>query len=190
MTQPGVNVIFAAFGGMLAVSREPSCGVTSRLIGAIQATKGVSKRYDALMDLFEEVPFFIDSARYQESNPRSWGDASQNITVAIFVHILDVFAIALKLMKTAFGGTVFARLGGDGCFAFTVCSVLTELTLAHYGKSLVGESDMQDALGRLRRLTELHSRALVTETRADAAENLEVTNALLGNLVAMDLGAS
>ncbi|KZV60305.1 hypothetical protein PENSPDRAFT_355786, partial [Peniophora sp. CONT] len=150
---PGGNIIFVAFGALLT------------------ATNGVSKRYDALTDLFEEISLFIDNARIQGSNPRNWGSASRNIAVAIFVHLLDVFALALKLMKVAFGGTVFARL-------------------AHYGKSLAGEADMQDALARLRRLSELQSRALITETRVDTAENLAVTNTLLGNLVAMELAYS
>ncbi|KZV60303.1 hypothetical protein PENSPDRAFT_620147, partial [Peniophora sp. CONT] len=147
---PGGNVVFVAFGALLT------------------ATNGVSKRYDALVELFEEIPFFIDSARVQESNPRSWGTASRNIAVAIFVHLLDVFSLALKLMVTVCGGNVLKRL-------------------SHYGKSLIGGTDMQDALARLRRLTELQSRALITETRVDTAENLEVTNVLLGNLLAMDL---
>lgn len=75
----------------------------------MQATEGVSKRYDALMDLFEEIPFFFDSTLARSSSAQNWGTASRRGAVTILVHLLDVFALALKMTSTRLGS--WKRLG-------------------------------------------------------------------------------
>ncbi|KZV62474.1 hypothetical protein PENSPDRAFT_617840, partial [Peniophora sp. CONT] len=146
---PGGKAIFVAFGALLS------------------ATKGVTKRYDALINLFEEIPFFLDSVRVRNSNPLSWGVLSQKIVILIFAHLLDVFALALKLMRTVFGANVLQRA-------------------VHLGQTLTGNTDMQDALKRLNRLTNLEIRAMAAELRLDAAENREMVKTLSSDLAAMN----
>ncbi|VDB84819.1 unnamed protein product [Peniophora sp. CBMAI 1063] len=150
---PGGKAIFVAFGALLL------------------ATDGMSKRYDALIDLFEEIPFFLDSVRVRESNPQSWGPASKNIAAAILAHLLEVMALAFTLMKPSSKVDHLQRI-------------------VHFGQSLAGNTDMQDALRRLRRLTNLEIRAITSELRVEAAESLKITKALMGDLAAMDIAYS
>ena len=101
--------MFAAIGALLVV-RGLALMCRNCRVNYFQATEGVSKRYSALEELFDQIPFLIDSARVQLASPRDWGFASRNVAVAIFVHLLDVFSLALKFMTTVFGGTFWIRL--------------------------------------------------------------------------------
>ncbi|VDB95875.1 unnamed protein product [Peniophora sp. CBMAI 1063] len=113
----------------------------------LAATKGVSNRYDALVSLLQEVEFSIRSIHLRTSNTTSLGDLSMSIASLILAHVLDVFALATKFFSTT-----------DRSCA----------RLFHYGQSLANRTDMQEALKRLRVLTELESRAILSETRVDA----------------------
>ena len=58
----------------------------------------------------------------------------------------------------------------------------------HYGQSLLGNKDMQEALQRLRSLTALEDRAISSETRVDVAESRQIAQLLRVELGAMKLG--
>ncbi|VDB93432.1 unnamed protein product [Peniophora sp. CBMAI 1063] len=129
---PGGKVLFVAFGAVLL------------------ATKGVSERYDALLDLLDEIKIFFESLRLRTTSPASWRNKlSRNIASLILAHILDAFALA----------TSFISSTNRSC-----------ARLLHLGHSLTGTKDMQEALKRLRLLTTLESQAISSETRVDVAE--------------------
>ncbi|VDB84815.1 unnamed protein product [Peniophora sp. CBMAI 1063] len=134
---PGGKAIFVAFGTLL------------------KATEGVSKRYDALQELFEQIPFFLESAIERNSTARSWGAPTRGVAVAILVHLLDVFALAVRRMNDKWR------------------------RLKDYSKSLIGTTDMESALSRLKELTRLETRAIASETRVVAATILAETERLV-----------
>ncbi|VDB93439.1 unnamed protein product [Peniophora sp. CBMAI 1063] len=145
---PGGKAILVAFGVLLA------------------ATKRVSERYEALISLLLEVKISVESLRLRGTSPTSWSKLSRNIASLILVHILDVFALATKLLPET--GRPLARF-------------------MHYGHSLIGNKDMQEALQRLRSLASLESRALSSEIRVDAAEGRKIAKQLQTEVNAMRL---
>ncbi|VDB95871.1 unnamed protein product [Peniophora sp. CBMAI 1063] len=146
---PGGRFLFVAFGAVLL------------------ATKGVSARYNALLDLLDEIKIFFGSLRLRTASPASWRNKlSRNIASLILVHILDAFALA----------TNFIASTNRSC-----------ARLFHFGESLTGNKDMQEVLKRLRLLTTLESRAISSETHVDAAECRSIAQQLRQELGEMKM---
>ncbi|VDB91507.1 unnamed protein product [Peniophora sp. CBMAI 1063] len=124
---PGGKAIFVAFGALLA------------------ATEGVSNRYDALLELFEEVPFFLEGVDVRASEPQNWGTPTRSVAIAILVQLLDIFSLAIQTTSGPWR------------------------RLVQYRKSLVGSTDMQKALAHMKGLTVLETRAMASETRVIVA---------------------
>ncbi|VDC03575.1 unnamed protein product [Peniophora sp. CBMAI 1063] len=128
----------------------------------LQATKGVSAYCEALIVLFEELNGFMASLRHRLQVPASLGPASRTIAITILAHLLNVVNRATKL--------------------------IVDLTcdLALYGKALLKDQGIQGELQRLRALTNLEVRAIVSELRVETShirevgtKNTEITNRLL-----------
>lgn len=86
------------------------CGYGSKCTQLVmQATKGVSDRYDALISLFEEINSFLDSLRVRTPKRENWGPASRNIATTILAHLLEVYALATKLVPDVRSSSLLAR---------------------------------------------------------------------------------
>jgi hypothetical protein len=66
----------------------------------MQATKGVSERYDALCELFEELHRYLDRLDVRITQPGTLGPASKKIAIDILAHLLFILALARKLLKS------------------------------------------------------------------------------------------
>jgi hypothetical protein len=66
----------------------------------IQATKGVSDRYDALCELFEELRRYLDRLEVRLTLPGTLGPASRKVSVDILAHLLAILALARNLLKS------------------------------------------------------------------------------------------
>ncbi|KZV75910.1 hypothetical protein PENSPDRAFT_15420, partial [Peniophora sp. CONT] len=130
---PGGKAIFVAFGVLL------------------QATKGVSERFDALKDLFDELLSFLDARLVGNI---TLGRATAKTTVSILAHLLHVFTLAMKLMKPK----KMKRFG-------------------HFMQSMIGNRDMQTALQRLRQLTALDQYAMTVDMHAMTSDTHTITSA-------------
>ncbi|KZV65046.1 hypothetical protein PENSPDRAFT_147487 [Peniophora sp. CONT] len=126
---PGGNAIFAALGMLL------------------KATKGLSERFEALIGLFEEMGFFLDSLRIRANASEAVGPAARTVGIAILAHLLDVFFLATKLIMEP---------------AWRARFVL-------YRQAFANDDKVQRALDRLRMLAGLETRAITAETRATTA---------------------
>ncbi|VDB95504.1 unnamed protein product [Peniophora sp. CBMAI 1063] len=114
----------------------------------LQTTKGVSAYCDALVVLFEELNLFLEALRPRLLAPSSLGPASKTIAIAILSHLLDVVVHVAKILSKG--------------------SWLGRLSL--YGRVLVKDTTVQDALRRIRALTDLEVRAIVSEIRVDTSD--------------------
>jgi hypothetical protein len=66
----------------------------------MQATKGVSERYDALCELFEELHRYLDRLKVRITEPGTLGPASRKVAVDILAHLLTVLSLARKLLNS------------------------------------------------------------------------------------------
>ncbi|KAJ7610328.1 hypothetical protein B0H17DRAFT_15699 [Mycena rosella] len=118
----------------------------------VQATQGVSERYEALVKLFEKLESFLGRLGIRLEVPSSLGSVSKTIAVKILAHLLYVFALSTKLIK--------------------------QRRITHYVQTLFGNQSMQDALARLDELTMLETQASVAETQRATAKILAGVEAL------------
>ncbi|KAJ7691808.1 ankyrin repeat-containing domain protein [Mycena rosella] len=135
---------------------SPSVVLTSSIFFAmtlaVQATKGVSECYDALVKLFEKLEGFLSRLGIRLEAPSSLGPVSKTIVVKILAHLLHVFALSTKLIK--------------------------QRRIKHYVQVLFGNQDIKDVLAHLDELTTLETQAIVVETQTTAAEILAGVKAL------------
>ncbi|KAJ7691803.1 hypothetical protein B0H17DRAFT_1200919 [Mycena rosella] len=154
---PGGNSILVAFGVLLTVGRSNLIYILFH--NAVQATQGVSERYDALVELFEKLESFLGRLGIRLEPPSSLGPVSKTIAVKILAHLLHVFALSTKLIKKK-------RIKDQ------------RFSTAHYVQVLFRNQDMKDVLARLDELTTLETQAIVAETQTTAAEILAGVKAL------------
>lgn len=129
---------------------------------------GVSASYDALVDLFDRVGNFLKRLRIYEETPLD--PTMAHMLVRILIEVLSVLALATKQIKQ---GRLSKRL-----ISYELSPQL--IMSAKFTKKLLGESETEDILQRLDRLTQ-------EEARMTAAQTLEVVHGLLNNLkVVMD----
>jgi hypothetical protein len=136
----------------------------SHLLYLHQAAIGVSKSYDALLDLLECVANFLNRLHiYTERIPLS--PMMFDIVVKIMAKVLAVLALASKQINQG-------RLSKSP----TACRhSLAEHVTEKFTKKLLGENDVEAILQRLDRLTQ-------EEARMTAAHTLGVVHELFDNL--------
>ncbi|KAH9969235.1 hypothetical protein BJV74DRAFT_799388 [Russula compacta] len=122
----------------------------------LSAAIAVESSYDALVDLFECVTNFLGRLRvYIEIPPTP---TMSDIVIKIMVEVLSVIALATKQIK-------------QGRF-------IAEPSAEKFAKKLLGESEIEDVLQRLDRLTS-------EEARMTIAQTLQVVYGLVNNMKAV-----
>jgi hypothetical protein len=135
-----------------------------------QAAGGVTSSYDALLDLFECLASFLKRLEiYTTITPTP---IMTDIIIKIMVELLSVLALATKQIKQG-------RL--SKC-AVGVTLPVAKCTTEKFAKKLLGDSEIEDILQRLDRLTQDEARLTVTQT-------LGVVHGLLGNMKIVMEGA-
>ncbi|VDC05161.1 unnamed protein product [Peniophora sp. CBMAI 1063] len=134
---PGGSAIFAVLGMLL------------------EATKGVSERFEALIELFEEMSFFLESLNVRTAKTsEATGSATRTVDIAILAHLLDVLRLATELLKEP---AWRARI---------------KLSVNAFAKN----DEIQESLKRLRVLTALQARAMTSEMHLMAAETQAIVS--------------
>ena len=125
---------------------------------------GISASYDALIDLFECVGNFLNRLRIYTEIPFS--PSMSGIIIKIMAEVLSVLSLATKQIKQG----RFSK-SSRIIFIYLVCDVASE----KLAKKLLGESEIEDVLHRLDRLT-------LDEARMTGTETLQVVHGLVGNM--------
>ena len=129
-----------------------------------QAAIGVSKSYDALLDLFECVANFLNRLHiYTERIPLS--PTMSDIVVKIMIKVLAVFALATKQIKQ----------GRLSMWPTVHRPSLAKRSTEKFTRKLLGENDVEAILQRLDRLTQ-------EEAQMSVANTLEVVHGLFNYL--------
>ena len=124
----------------------------------------MSASYDALVDLFECVGKFLNRLRIYTEIPFS--PSMSAIVTKIMVEVLSVLSLATKQIKQG-------RLSRS-FYGYYICGVC-DLALEKFAKKLFGESEIEDVLHRIDRLT-------LDEARMTGTETLQVVHGLVSNL--------
>ncbi len=124
----------------------------------------MSTSYDALVDLFECVENFLNRLRIYTEIPFS--PSMSGIITKIMVEVLSVLALATKQIKQG-------RLSKWFCIIFIY--LVRDLRLEKFAKKLLGESEIEDVLHRLDRLT-------LDEARMTGTETLQIVHGLVSNM--------
>ena len=125
---------------------------------------GISASYDALIDLFECVGNFLNRLRVYTEIPFS--PLMSGVIIKIMAEVLSVLSLATKQIKQG----RFSKLSRI-TYIYLVCDVASE----KLAKKLLGESEIEDVLRRLDRLT-------LDEARMTGTETLQVVHGLVGNM--------
>ena len=125
---------------------------------------GISASYDALIDLFECVGNFLNRLRIYTEIPFS--PLMSGVVIKIMAEVLSVLSLATKQIKQG----RFSKLSRI-TYSYLVCDVASE----KLAKKLLGESEIEDVLRRLDRLT-------LDEARMTGTETLQVVHGLVGNM--------
>ena len=125
---------------------------------------GISASYDALIDLFECVGNFLNRLRVYTEIPIS--PLMSGVIIKIMAEVLSVLSLATKQIKQG----RFSKLSRI-TYIYLVCDVASE----KLAKKLLGESEIEDVLRRLDRLT-------LDEARMTGTETLQVVHGLVGNM--------
>jgi len=129
-----------------------------------QAAIGISASYDALVDLFESIANFLNRLRILTEIPFS--PSMSGIITKIMVEVLSVLSLATKQIKQGRLSEWFYIV-----YLYLVCDVVSE----KFAKKLLGESEIEDVLDRLDRLT-------VDEARMTGIETLQIVHGLVSNM--------
>ncbi|KAF7360666.1 hypothetical protein MVEN_00798300 [Mycena venus] len=101
----------------------------------LKATRGVSEKFDALVDLLESLGLFLRQLKIRSDVP--FGNESKIVVVEILVEILKTLALATQMMK--------------------------KNRIQHFVRELFKADDMKAVLDRLNKLTTIESRMTVAE---------------------------
>jgi hypothetical protein len=166
---PG-KAIFAGIGVLLLASLSIPLR-DSILTPDSQAAKDVAASGEILIDVFERVDNFIRRLEtYIDIEPTA---AMTDIIVKIMVEVLSILAIATKEIEQGKASELFH---GDRLSLFLAD---TSSESEKYLNKLVGRSDMEDALGRLDKLTQ-------DEVRMVAAQVLKTAHGVDDRMAAVD----
>jgi hypothetical protein len=128
-----------------------------------QAASGVTSSYDVLLELFECLGNFLKRLEIYTTIPPS--PILTEIVVKIMVELLSVLALASKQIKQ----------GKFSKYAVTCTLFVAECALEKFTKKLLGESEIENVLQRLDRLTQ-------DEARITVAQTFGVVHSLVGNV--------
>ncbi|KAH8976898.1 hypothetical protein EDB92DRAFT_1021904 [Lactarius akahatsu] len=126
---PTVNVLYAfsaALGEGVGLVFSPAKVIFAGAGVLLLAAKDVVASQDALIDIFERIESFF--RRLEEYSEVPTTEAMRDVIVKIMVEVLGIFAVVTKEMKQG--------------------------RAKKYLKKLIGRRDIEDALGRLDRLTQ------------------------------------
>ncbi|KAI9431375.1 hypothetical protein H4582DRAFT_1243655 [Lactarius indigo] len=135
---PTVNVLYAfsaALGEGVGLVFSPAKVIFAGAGVLLLAAKDVAASQDALIDIFERIESFF--RRLEEYSEVPTTEAMKEIIVKIMVEVLGIFGIVTKEMKQG--------------------------RAKRYLKKLIGRRDVEDALGRLDRLTQQEAQMAVVQ---------------------------
>ena len=116
-----------------------------------QAAKDVIGNRDAIADVFERIESFFRRLETYTEVPTT--EAMRDTIVKIMVEVLGIFAIVTKEIKLGRA----SEPTPDDSFP------LADGSLEKYLKKLFGRTDIEDALGRLDKLTQEEARMAIME---------------------------
>ncbi|KAH9022696.1 hypothetical protein EDB85DRAFT_1895136 [Lactarius pseudohatsudake] len=142
---PTVNVLYAfsgALGGGVGLVFSPAKVIFAGAGVLLLAAKDVAASQDALIDIFGRIESFF--RRLEEYSEVPTTEAMKDIIVKIMVEVLGIFGIVTKEMKQ---GRTSESIRDDAL-------PVADRDSVRYLKKLIGRRDVEDALGRLDRLTQ------------------------------------
>jgi len=126
-----------------------------------QAAKDVATSLDVLIDVFRRVESFLRRLETYTHVPLS--DEMTDVIVNIMAEVLSILAIATRDMKQGRGSELIP-CGRPHLVAYSFSE--------KFVRKLMGKTDIEDALGRLDKLTQ-------DEVRMAVAQNLRTTHQVL-----------
>ena len=132
--------------------------------------KDVIASYEALVNLFERIQFFLQRLNCYTSVPLT--PEMTLLLGKIMAQVLSVLALSTKEMKER-------RISEPICSFF---SFISDYKIEKFMKRLVGRTDMEDGLARLDMLTK-------EESLMTTAKNFEVTQSIHDNVKVTKHGA-
>jgi hypothetical protein len=139
---PG-NVVFAGVGVLLLVSTVSRFFVAGNFDAQVsQTAKDVAASQDALVDVFSRVEGFLGRLETYTHVPLS--DEMTDVIVNIMGEVLSILAIATRDIKQGRGSELILR-GRPNFVAYSFSE--------KFMKKPMGKSDIENALGRLDKLT-------------------------------------
>jgi len=130
-----------------------------------QAVKDVIANYEALVNLFERIQFFLQRLNRYAAVPLT--PEMTLLLGKIMAQVLSVLALSTKEMKER----------GISGFIRSIFSFITDYDTEKFMKRIAGRTDVEDAVQRLDVLTK-------EENLMTAARNLEVTHRVDVNVMA------
>ena len=135
-----------------------------------QATSGVTSSYDALLELFECLASFLKRLEIYTTSPPT--PLLTEVVVKILVQLLSVLALASKQIKQ----------GRFSKCALTYTLFVAQCAVGKFAKKILGESEIENTLQRLDRLTR-------EEAQMTIAQTLGVVHGLVENVKVVMVGA-
>ena len=146
-------MIFAGAGVLLLVAICP--GSPFHRLGSngklSQAAKDIVASRDAIADIFERIESFFRRLETYTEVPTT--EAMKNTIMKIMIEVLGIFAIVTKEIKQ---GRASEPIPDDSF-------PLADRNSEKYLKKLFGRTDIEDALGRLDKLTQEEARMAIME---------------------------
>ncbi|VDB88233.1 unnamed protein product [Peniophora sp. CBMAI 1063] len=153
-----VGVVLAlnvAAGDVASVANQGAPGGSAIFVGIgvlLTATKGVSERYDSLLELFSQLSDYLLRLSSRLQSKPELGPAARKNALDVLVHLLHVLALATRLLK--------------------------KNRFMHYVQVVSGNKDMKDALAKLDTLTATETRVVVNDTFVTAQQILSEVQSL------------
>ena len=135
-----------------------------------QAASGVTSSYDALLELFECLASFLKRLEIYTTIPPT--PLLTEVVVKILVQLLSVLALASKQIKQ----------GRFSKCARTYTLFVAQCVVGKFAKKLLGESEIENTLQRLDRLTQ-------EEAQMTIAQTLGIVHGLVENVKVVMVGA-
>jgi hypothetical protein len=165
------NALFAGIDTLLAVRHfSMFLPLVPRDERVCQAASGVTSSYDALLELFECLASFLKRLEIYTTIPPT--PLLTEVVVKIMVQLLSVLALASKQIKKG----RFSKRG----LIYTL--FVAQCVVGKFAKKLLGESEIENTLLRLDRLTQ-------EEAQMTIAQTLGVVHGLVENVKVVMVGA-
>ncbi|KAF8270914.1 hypothetical protein EI94DRAFT_1698424 [Lactarius quietus] len=155
---PIVNVLYASssvIGAGVALIFSPASVIFAGASVLLSAATDVIASHDALIEIFEHIGHVFN--RLEAYTEMRKMEAIKDIVVDIMVEVLKIFAIMTKEIKQ---GRASESIPDD---RFPVADSDSERLFKDFFKTLIGRTDIKDALSRLDKLTQEEVKMVIAQ---------------------------